>query len=152
SSATASTANWAPGYTNTTGGLRMGFALKEAMMNGIWNAAGVQMDAMIISQGARRDAIAGERGSLRYNDSEELDLEGELTGFKYLTSQLVPPGMAIGWYSQAVTKIELSDQPEAGMGKGGFKLDKVQDRAAIAAGYDYFHQTIVTSRAATGYI
>lgn len=142
---------WTPGYSNTTGGIRFGFTLKEAMMNGVWNAAGVQMNRIILDQGVRRDTIAGERGALRYDNSEELDLEGELTGFKYLTSQLVPPGMAIGWYDQAYGKIELSDQPEAGMGRSAFKLDKVQDRSAMAAGYDYFHQNIITSRGATAY-
>ena len=37
------------------------------------------------------------------------------------------------------------------MGRSAFKLDKVQDKSAMAAGYDYFHQNIITSRAATAY-
>jgi hypothetical protein len=120
------------------------------MINDIWNAAGVQMDSMIVSQGVRRDAIAGERGARRY-DSAEADLEGDLKGFKYLTSQLAPPGFAIGWYSKALGKVELSEQPEDGGGKSIFKLDKVQGKSQMAASYDYFYQKVCSSRAATGY-
>ncbi len=149
SGAAASFPAWNPGSTSTTA-QRMSFQVKEKMINDIWNAAGVQMDRMIVSQGVRRDAIAGERGARRY-DSDEVDLEGDLKGFKYLTSQLAPPGFAIGWYGQAVAKIELSDQPEDGGGKSIFKLDKVQGKSQMAAAYDYFYQKVVSSRAATGY-
>jgi hypothetical protein len=140
---------WAAGSAQTAT-QRLSFEVKERMMNDIWNAGGVQMDRMIVSQGVRRNAIAGERGARRY-DSAEMDLEGDLDKFEYLTSVLAPPGMAIGWYSKAISKIELSDQPEDGGGKGIFKLDKVQGKSQIAAAYDYFYQTICSSRAATGY-
>lgn len=146
---TASFPAWVAGSAQT-GSQRLSFQVKERMMNDIWNAGGVQMNRMIVAQGVRRDAIAGELGARRY-DSAEMDLEGDLKGFKYLTSQLVPPGMAIGWFDQAYGKIELSDQPEDGAGKGIFKLDKVQDRSAVQASFDYFYQKIVTSRAAMGY-
>lgn len=140
--------NWAAGSAQTTV-QRLSFQVKERMINDIWNAAGVQMDQMIASQGVRRDAIAGERGARRY-DSDEMDLEGDLTKFKYLTSVLAPPGMAIGWYSKALSKIELSDQPEDGGGKSIFKLDKVQGKSQIAASYDYFYQKVCGSRGAVG--
>lgn len=140
--------NWAAGSAQTAT-QRMSFQVKERMVNDLWNAAGVQMDQMIVSQGVRRDAIAGERGARRY-DSDEMDLEGELGKFKYLTSQLAPPGMAIGWYSKALAKIELSDQPEDGGGKSIFKLDKVQGKSQIAASYDYFYQKVCGSRGAVG--
>lgn len=141
---------WNPGSTSTTA-QRMAFQVKEKMVNDIWNAAGVQMDRMIVSQGVRRDAIAGERGARRYDSGEAVDLEGDLGGFKYLTSQLAPPGFAIGWYSKAIAKVELSDQPEDGGGKSIFKLDKVQGKSQMAASYDYFYQKVVSSRAATGF-
>lgn len=140
---------WAAGSTQTSS-QRLAFQVKEKMMNDIWNAGGVQMNRMIVDQGVRRNAIAGELGARRY-DSAEMDLEGDLKGFKYLTSQLVPPGMAIGWFDQAYSKIELSDQPEDGTGKSIFKIDKVQDRSAMQASFDYFYQKVVTSRAAMGY-
>lgn len=140
---------WAAGSTSTAS-QRLSFQVKEKMINDIWNAAGVQMDSMITSQGVRRDAIAGERGARRY-DTDEFDLEGDLNGFRYLTSQLAPPGFAIGWYSKVLTKIELSDQPADGAGKGIFKLDKVQGKSQVAASYDYYYQNLCTSRAATGY-
>lgn len=140
---------WAPGSTSTSS-QRFSFAAKEKMINDIWNAAGVQMDQLIVSQGVRRDAIAGELGGRRY-DSQETDLEGDLKGFKYFTSQLVPPGFAIGWYSKALSKVELSDQPEDGSGRGIFKLDKVQGKSQMAASYDYFYQKVCSSRAAVGY-
>lgn len=140
---------WAAGSAQTAT-QRMSFAVKERMINDIWNAAGVQMNKLAVSQGVRRDAISGELGARRY-DSNDIDLEGDLKGFSYFTSQLVPPGFAIGWYDKAISKIELSDQPEDGGGKSIFKLDKVQGKSQMAAAYDYFTQTICSSRAATGY-
>lgn len=128
---------------------RMSYQVKEKMANDIYNASGMQMDQMIVSQGVRRDAITGERGARRY-DSDTVDLEGELKGFKYLTSQLAPPGFAIGWYSKALAKVELSDQPEDGGGKSIFKLDKVQGKSQMSASYDYFYQKVCGSRGATG--
>lgn len=147
--ATGSFPAWTAGSAQTAS-QRLSFQVKERMMNDIWNAGGVQMNRIIVAQGVRRDAIAGELGARRY-DSAEMDLEGDLKGFKYLTSQLAPPGMMIGWYDQAYSKIELSDQPEDGAGKSIFKLDKVQDRSAMQASFDYFYQKIVSSRAAMGY-
>lgn len=140
---------WAAGSTQTAT-QRMSFQVKEKMINDIWNAAGVQMDTLIVSQGVRRDAIAGELGARRY-DSSDIDLEGDLGKFKYLTSVLAPPGTSIGWYSKALAKIELSDQPEDGSGRGMFKLDKVQGKSQMAAAYDYFYQKVCSSRAAVGY-
>lgn len=146
---TSSYSAWAAGSAQTAT-QRLSFQVKEKMMNDIWNAGGVQMNRIIVAQGVRRDAIAGELGARRY-DSAEMDLEGNLGGFKYLTSQLAPPGMMIGWYDQAYSKIELSDQPDDGAGKGIFSLDKVQDRTAMQAAFNYFYAKIVTSRAAMGY-
>lgn len=140
---------WAAGYASTTS-QRMSFQVKEGMANGIWNASGTVMNRMIVSQGVRRDAIAGERGARRY-DSAEMDLEGDLGGFKYLTSQLAPPGLAIGWFDQAFSKIELSDQPDEETSKSIFSLDKVQDRSAVQAKYDYFYAKICSSRGSFGY-
>ncbi len=149
SGAAASYPTWNAGSTSTST-QRFAAQVKEKMVNDIWNAAGVEMDRIAIDQGVRRDTIAGERGARRY-DSGDVDVEGDLVGFKYFPSQLVPPGFAIGWYGQAVRKIELSDQPEDGAGKSIFKLDKVQGKSQMAASYDYFYQKVVSARAATGY-
>jgi hypothetical protein len=140
---------WAAGSTQTTT-QRLSFQVKEKMMNDIFNASGMTMDRMIVSDGIRRDAIAGERGARRY-DSAEMDLEGELGKFKYLHSEISPPGLAIGWYSQAYSKLDLTDQPEDEMTKGGFKLDKVQDRSAWQGSFDYFYTKVVSARSAMGY-
>lgn len=129
---------------------RLSFQVKEKMMNDIFNASGMTMDRMIVSDGVRRDAIAGERGARRY-DSAEMDLEGDLKGFQYMHSEISPPGLAIGWYSQAYSKLDLTDQPEDEMSKGGFKFDKVQDRSATQGGFDYFYAKVVSSRAGMGY-
>ena len=56
----------------------------------------------------------------------DVDIEGDLkagSGQKFFTSALAIPGTLIGWYDQAFRKIELSDLPEDGAGKGIFKLD-----------------------------
>ncbi len=149
--ATSSYAAWAAGSAQTAT-QRMSFQVKEKAINDIWNAGGVQADRAIVSQGVRRDAIAGELGARRY-DSSDVDLEGDLGKFKYLTSQLAPPNIAIFWYGKAIAKIELSDQPspDGTASRSIFKLDKVQGKSQMAAAYDYFYQTICSSRAATGY-
>lgn len=149
---TASKAAWAAGSAVSTS-QRLSFQVKEKMINDCWNAGGVQINRFIVAQGVRRDAIAGERGARRY-DSAEQDIEGDLkagSGQKYFTSQLAIPGAMIGWYDQAYSKVELSDLPEDGGGKGIFKLDKVQGKSQIAASYDYFFARLPTSRAAMGY-
>ncbi len=142
--------NWAVGYSSTSSA-RFGYAMKEAMINGVWNAAGVQMNRLILGQGVKRDVVAGERGALRYDNAEDLNLEGDLKGFEYLTSKLALPGCAIGWYDQAFAKVEISNQPDDKMQPSIFKLDKVQDRSGVAAAYDYFRANLCVSRGAFAY-
>ncbi len=150
--ATSTAANWAAGYTNTSGG-RMSYAVQEAMINGLWNNGGVKMDRVIYSQGVRRDIIAGERAALRYNNSSDFDWDGEIgtKGIKYMTSVLAPPGFFIGWNSDAYSKKVLSDKPDYEGGPSMFELDKVQDRGAYAASYNFIYAKIATNRAGTGY-
>ena len=150
--ATSSYADWAACSAVTTSE-RLSFQVKEKMVNDCWNTGGVQLDRFIVEQGVRRDAIAGERGGRRY-DSADVDLEGDLKpgeGEKFYTSQLALPGTLIGWFSQAYTKVDLSDLPEEGGGKSIFKLDKVQGVDQVAASYSYFYAKIPSSRRAMGY-
>ncbi len=149
----ATTAGWpASGSTSTTT-QRLTFAVKEKMINDCWNAAGVTIDRFITAQGVRRDAISGELTKRRY-DGSDTDIEGDLDagdGEQFFTSQLAIPKSLLGWYSKAVSKIELSDLPDDGASKGIFKLDKVQGKSQMAAAYDYFYQRIFSSRGALGY-
>jgi hypothetical protein len=151
--ATSSFPAWAPGSTSTAS-QRYSFAVKEKMINDCKNASGMKINRFIIGQGVVRDSISGQLGSRRYEGSE-VDLEGSLKpgdGEKNFTSQLALPNTVIGWYDQSVRKIELSDLPEDGSAsKSIFKLDKVQNKSAVAASYDYFAQKVPSSRAATGY-
>lgn len=139
---------WAAGSAVTTS-QRLSFKVKERMINDCWNAGGVQIDKFIVGQGTRRDAIDGQLGSRRYNSST-VDLDGSLKS-EPMTSQLAFPGVLIGWYKNAVTKVELSDMPEEGASKSIFKFDKVQGKSQVAASYDYFYQKVIGSRAACGY-
>lgn len=146
---TAAAPAWAAGSASTTA-QRASFQVKEKLINEVANASGMKVDRIAVSQGVRRDVIAGERGARRY-DSAEMDLEGDLKGFQYLTSPLTPPGFMVGWYSQAYSTIELSDQPEQEMSKSSFSLDKVQGKSQVAASYDWFYQNICSARSAFGY-
>lgn len=149
----ATTAGWpASGSTSTTS-QRLTFAVKEKLINDITNQSGVAPNRFIVGQGTRRDAITGQLGSRRY-DSSDTDLEGDLKpgdGEQFFTSMLAPPQTFLAWYDKAVSKIELSDQPDDGAGKGIFQLDKVQGKSAMAAAYNYFYQRIFSSRNALGY-
>lgn len=143
---------WAAGSTSTTS-QRLSFSVKEKMINDCYNASGMTLNRFIMSQGVRRDTISGELGGRRY-DSAETDIEGELnagSGQQYFTSQLALPNTLIGWFDKAISKIELSDNPDEQASKSIFKLDKVQGKSQIAAGYDYFYQRVISSRAACGY-
>lgn len=145
-------AAWAAGST-ATATQRLSYVVKAKMIDDCWNAGGVQINRFINAQGVRRDAISGELGARRY-DSAETDIEGDLkagSGQQYFTSQLALPNTMIGWYDKAYSKIELSDLPDDGAGKGIFKLDKQQGKSQIAAGYDYFLARLPTSRTAMGY-
>lgn len=155
---TSSYAAWAAGSA-TTATQRLSYVVKEKMINDCKNASGYTINRWIMGQGVRRDAIAGQLGLRRY-DSADTDLEGDLdagAGQKYFTSQLALPGVLIGWFDQAYTKIELSDMPDAAQNNGTtgnrsiFQLDKVQGKSQVAAAYNYFYQRIPSSRAATGY-
>lgn len=143
---------WVPGSALTTT-QRFSFAVKERMQNETWNASGQKLDRWIIGQGVRRDAIAGELGARRY-DSSDVDLEGDLKAGKnekYLYSQLALPGTVLGWNRNAITKVELSDQPADEASRSIFKLDKVQGKSQTAAYYDYFYQRLLVNRGATAY-
>jgi len=151
--ATSNYAAWAPGSTSTAS-QRYSYAVKEKLINDCKNASGMKVNRFIIGQGVVRDAVSGQLGSRRYEGSD-VDLEGSLKpgdGEKNFTSQLALPNTVIAWYDQAIRKVELSDLPEDGSSsKSIFKLDKVQNKSAIAAAYDYFAQKVPSSRAATGY-
>lgn len=143
---------WAAGSSQVSA-QRLSFAVKEKMINECYNASGMTINRFILPQGVRRDAIAGELGARRY-DSPETDIEGDLkagSGQQYFTSQLAIPNTLIGWFDKTISKVELSDNPDEQMSKSMFKLDKVQGKSQIAAGYDYFFQRVIGSRAATGY-
>lgn len=143
---------WAPGSTQVAT-QRLSFTVKRRMIQECFNASGMTINRFTLPQGVERNAIDAELGLRRY-DSSETDLEGSLkagSGEQYFTSQLALPNTLIGWNDRVVSKIELSDNPDQEMGKSMFKLDKVQAKSQIAAGYDYFFQRVASSRAATGY-
>jgi hypothetical protein len=149
---TASFAAWAAGSAQVTV-QRLSFVVKRRMIQDCFNASGFTINRFILPQGVERDAISAELGGRRYNSSD-VDIEGSLkagSGEQYFTSQLALPNTLIGFFDKAVSKIELSDNPDEEMSKSVFKLDKVQGKSQIAAGYDYFQQRVVSSRAATGY-
>lgn len=149
---TTSYPGWAAGSAQTAA-QRLSFVVKERMINECFNASGFTINRFIMPQGVRRDAIQGELGGRRY-DSPETDIEGDLkagSNQQYFVSQNALPNTLIGWFNMAVSKIELSDNPDEKASKGIFKLDKVQGKSQIAAGYDYFYQRVISSRGATGY-
>lgn len=143
--------NWVAGYSNTAGG-RLSYSLQEAMVNGLWNNGGVKMNKAIMSQGIRRDVISGERAAMRY-DSTKYNLNGDISsdGIKYMTSVLAPPGLFMGWNSECISKKVLSDKPDYEGGPAMFELDKVQDRGAYAASYNFVYAKVWTNRGGTGY-
>lgn len=143
---------WAPGSAQTAS-QRLSFVVKKRMIQECFNASGLTINRFILPQGVERDAIAGELGGRRY-DGPDVDIEGSLkagNGEQYLISQLALPNTLIGWFDKAVSKIELSDNPDQEMSKGMFKLDKVQGKSQVAAGYDYFQQRVCSARSALGY-
>lgn len=149
--ATSSASNWQTAWANTAGG-RMAWETQEQMANRIWNKGGVKMNKVIYSQGVRRNIIAGERAAIRWEGSNfDWDADFGTKGFKYMTSQLALPGFFIGWNDQCVSRKYLSDKPDYDAGPSIFTIDKLQDRSAWAAAYDFFLMRICDSRAGTAY-
>lgn len=150
--ATSTAAEWTAGYANTAGG-RMSYQTQEAMANAIDNFSGSEMNRVIYSQGVRRDMIAGERAALRYDSSSQMDWNGEVgtKGVKYMTSVLAPPGLFMGWNSDAIGKKVLSDKPDYEGGPDIFSLDKVQDKGAVVASFDFIYARICNARRGLGY-
>ena len=144
--------NWNVGFSDTTGG-RMSFVRKEALANGLWNNGGVKLNRVIWSQGVRRDTIAGERGSMVY-DSASTNLDGEvgMKGVKDMTSVLVPTGLVFGYNNECITKKALSDLPNYESGPGIFELDKVQDKGAYSASFNYIYLRAIVNRGGIGYL
>ena len=64
---------------------------------------------------------------------------------------LAPPGMFIGYNKDASCKKVLSDKPDYEGGPEIFSLDKVQDKAAVAASYDFIYARVCNNRAGMGY-
>jgi hypothetical protein len=143
---------WAAGSAQTAS-QRLSFVTKRRMIQDCFNASGFTINRFILPQGVERDAIAGELGGRRYNSSD-VDIEGSLkagSGEQYFVSQLALPNTLIGFFDKAVSKIELSDNPDEEMSKSVFKLDKVQGKSQVAAAYDYFQQRVCSARSALGY-
>ena len=142
---------WNAGFSDTTGG-RFSFSRIEAGVNGIWNSSGTKPNRMIWSQGVRRDVISGERGSLVYNSARfNLDGDAGRAGVKDFTSVLVPTGMVWLYNNEAIQKKVLSEKPGYEGSPSIFKLDKVQDRGAYAASFDFVFLRACVNRAAVGY-
>lgn len=148
----ATEAEWTRAYANTAGG-RMSYQVQEAMANAIDNYSGAEMNRVIYAQGVRRDMIAGERAALRYDSSSSMDWNGEVgtKGIKYFTSVLVPPGSFVGYNNDAIGKKVLSDKPDYEGGPDIFSLDKVQDKGAFAASFDFIYARICNNRRGMGY-
>lgn len=142
---------WNAGYSDTTGG-RFSYARLQALRDGIKNASGQSVNRLIWSQGVRRDVISGERSSMVY-DSSAFNLDGDVgaKGIKDFTSVLVPTGMCWGYNSDAIQKKVLTDKPDYEGGPSIFTLDKVQDRGAYAAAFDFIYLRACVNRSATGY-
>jgi hypothetical protein len=150
--ATSAAAEWQAAYANTAGG-RMSYQVQEAMVNAVDNFSGSDMNRVIYSQGVRRDMIAGERAALRYDSSSSMDWNGEVgtKGIKYFTSVLAPTGMFMGWNNDAIGKKVLSDKPDYEGGPDIFSLDKVQDKGAVAASFDFIYARICNARRGLAY-
>ena len=144
---------WQAGSASTAT-QRLGFQVKEKMINDCYTASGMTVNRFAIPFGVRRDTIAGNLGGRRY-DSAETDIEGDLSagkGQKYYTSPMCLPGVLVGWANMSIGKIELAELVgDDGGTKSMFKLDKVQGIDQIAASYNYWYQRIPTCRGATGY-
>jgi hypothetical protein len=59
--------------------------------------------------------------------------------------------MFIGYNNDAVGKKMLSDKPDYEGGPDIFSLDKVQDKGAIVASFDFIYARICNSRRGLGY-
>ena len=69
-----------------------------------------------------------------------------------MTSVLAPTGLVFGYNNECITKKTLSDIADYESGPTIFELDKVQDKGAYSASYNFIYLRAITNRAGLGYL
>ncbi len=150
--ATSSEAEWAAGFADTTGG-RLSYVRINKLRQGLLNTGGRPLNRLIWSNGVYNDVTAGERAALRYSSSSDLDLDGSISikGVKTMTSVLVPTGAVFGFDRDAISKIVLTDKPDAEGQIPWAEMDKAEDRNALKASLNFTYARLCRSRRGVGY-
>lgn len=138
--------DWSPAFTDASGGRLTGIRIRKGR-DEIKNYGTSKPDLMILDQGVRRDMIAGQQVSLRFNDPFALELDGEVKnkGLTFFDSRRTPKGMAWMIAKKSFNRMNLLPKPK----KGGITWkdgDKLQDQNALVFSMDWPVQLVTTCR------
>ncbi len=144
--------NWSPSYSDTTAGRFNGSKLQLGRDNhSNWAPDGSTMDRLLMDQAVYRDTVAQYMAAVRFDDPAAIEIEGEFKAkrLKIRKTRRVPPGLVVGYSSQAYKRMALFEQPDAP--SSFMDGDKLQDQNAMVFMMDYPYQLVVTARKAFTY-
>lgn len=142
-------ANWNASYSDTVAG-RFTFTKLQRGKDETLNTGGTVADVLMISQGVKRDMVAQERAGLRYEDSMNMNFDGdvEAKGIRQFSTKGVPPGYARLFPKSAIEKWEILPTEE-NMAWGD--LMPFQDQSGRTGRIDWYGSVVVNNRAALAY-
>ena len=138
-------ANWAP-YIDTAAG-RFTFTKLQRGKDETLNNGGLVADTLMISQGVKRDMVAQERAGLRYEDSMNLNFDGDVQakGIRQFSTKNCAPGYARLFPKSAIERWEILPTDD-NMAWGD--LMPFQDQSGRTGRIDWFGNIVVNNRAA----
>lgn len=149
--ATSAEPNWAVATSDTTGGRLSGIRLHKAA-DEVANKGGGNIDTIWLAQGVKRDMIALERASLRFNDPYALEIDGDVKakGRTFKSSRRVPPGMAFIGVKKSLYRMTLLKKPTEGVAWSDGK--EMQDQSGFVFSMDFPCALVWTNRANWAYL
>lgn len=150
---TASEAEWAAAYTDTTGGRFNGPRLMKGL-DEIENLSPFEADTVIMDKGVHRDVVSNYQGSLRFMNPMAMQIDGkiEADGIEFKKSRRVPPGFVSAFASDAWGRFFGKPDVENELtGVGYNDLDESEDYDRLNGEADWIGNLVCTSRRAFSY-
>lgn len=142
----ASVANWAPSYSNTTSERFNGITFRR-MKQSVEFYGGGKADRLIIAPGVYRDVIGLQSAALRFNDPFGLELDADITtqGIKLFQSKRVPNGWVWCFDSNSIKRLDVMPRPG-----GSFSWEdgiRLENKSGYVFPVSMLTQLVITNRA-----
>ena len=150
---TATEAEWAAAFTDTTGGRFNGPRLMKGL-DEIENLSPFEADTVIMAKGVHRDVVSNYQGSLRFMNPMAMQIDGkvEAAGVEFKKSRRVPPGFVAAFASDAWGRFFGKPDVENELSGVGYNdLDESEDYDRLNGEADWVGNLVCTSRRAFAY-